>query len=202
MKMGINYIFLLVVIFSSCNQKKILKPEKWLQEIENESNSYRKTIVTGDLIYTFQYKPHEYIAMKEVSSLDILKLTLAERKRKLAKTVWFNIYIKSKHDNINPLKRNASGNGEYEQRLNYFLVNAEKNFSLKYNGVEMQMASYFFENNYGLTPSDAMIIGFYIPDEIPSKELILEYEDKLYDNGILKIKLTTDDLLNIPTLNF
>lgn len=201
MKAVIRYIIFLFFISVSCNQKKELKAADWISFVEKESNGYRKSITTGELTYTFQYKPASYTALKELNATDgDTKVVLKNRAEALKGTVWFNVYIKNKKGNINPLKSNISGLDEYNSRLNYFLMNAGNDFTMRYGGEEMDKIGYSFENNYGLSPADAMVIGFRIPDSIPVKEVVLEYEDKLYKNGILKINISDKILKNIPNL--
>ena len=81
-------------------------------------------------------------------------------------------------------------------------MNAMKDFKLIYGNVEMVTAGYHFENNYGLTPMDVMIIGFAIPDSVPVHEMTLVYNEQVFNNGLIKANFSEDDLLSIPKLDY
>ena len=90
---------------------------------------------------------------------------------------------------------------EYNDRLNYFLIEAGENIRLLYGDKEsMETIAYHFENNYGLTPMDVMVVGFEIPDAVPTEDLVLEYEDKLFNGGIIKVKISKEQIAAIPEI--
>lgn len=190
-------ISLFLVMLAACGQPASLEPRDWVRYVENEDNGFKRTITTKDYTYIFQYKPAELVALKEaISERGTLKKRIAE----LSNTVWFNVSIKSNNSQVNPLKNKVSSMGEYNERLNFYLYSAEKYFSFKYAGMETEKVGYFFENNYGLTPMDVMIIGFKIPDKTPTSDMILEFDDQYNDNRLLKVNIAKNDLLKIPSL--
>jgi len=167
--------------------------------VEAIGNGYHKEVTAGDLIYSVQYKPYEYIAAAEQQWAGDTAV-MHRRSQKLAGTVWFNVGIRSKRGTTNPLKETSSDLNDYNTKLTYFLSGAEQQFRLFYNGEPMPCAGYFFENNYGLSPSDVMVVGFKIPDMVPSGDVILEYEDVLYQSGTIKVKINKgalEELRNI-----
>lgn len=192
-------ISLILFFLASCSQHIPLEPKDWVTFIEDEANGFKRTIITKDFTYIIQYKPAELIALKE-SIKD--RKHLLKRIEELENSVWFNISIKTNSSQVNPLKNNVTGMSMYNERLNFYLYNAEKYFSLRYNGIEVKKIGYFFENNFGLTPMDVMIIGFEIPETKPSKDIVLEFDDVYNGNRLVKVKITENDLLKLPTLKF
>ncbi len=92
---------------------------------------------------------------------------------------------------------------EYNRRIEYFISDASNNFKLLYNNKEeMKTAGYYFENNYGISPYVVIVLGFFIPENYPSKNLQLIYDDVLFSNGIIKVTIDQSDIAAIPNLQF
>ncbi len=200
MKLVVNLLVFLMLLLTSCTRPDELSPTEYARFIEDKSNNLRKEVKVQGLKYIVQYKPIEFVALKEMNSLldtSIYKNRISE----LSGTVWFNIYIQSEESNNNPLKDNVSGLNEYNNRLEYFLKRAASNFNLYYGEQgSMNTVAYHFENNYGLTPMDVIVVGFKIPDSRPNDDIILEYNDMLFDNGPIKVKFTKKQLSEIPEI--
>jgi hypothetical protein len=199
------FIFFSIILFYSCKAtNKKVAPAEYVLFIEDEQNDYKVILEAGAYIYTFQYKPSEYIALKEMEGLNVIDtVKYRNRLHALENTVWFNVYVEAANSNVNPVKNNLGGGmDEYNNRIAYFLNEARNSFTLYYGKDVMPQVGYNFENNYGLTPKDVMVIGFKIPDAQPKDDLTIEYNDKLFKNELLKVKITKSQLLNIPTVIF
>lgn len=186
-------------LLQACRTKTVRTPEELVSWLEDEDNGLRKTVATRTHRYVFQYKPAQYIISKEQRG-DAGK-SPAQRRAELRHAVWFNVFLDAEGSGRNPLKDQVSGLDEYNSRVNYFLADAARNFSLSYNGKQAEPVGYYFENNYGLTPTDVMVVGFKIEDPEPVHDLTVEYNDELYRNGIIKATFTKQDIQKIPTLN-
>lgn len=196
----VTSIFFLTISFISCSRDLKLEGAEYMKYVEDKSNGLKKEVEVNDLKYTFLYRPAEYVAYKEMTNGTDDTSFFRKRVKELKKTVWFNIYIKTE-GNENPLKHNVSGLDEYNRRINYFLTEAGKNISLNYGDKgDMKSVAYHFENNYGLTPMDVIVVGFEIPDDKPIEDIILEYDDKLFNGGPIKIKIDKTNLIDIPKL--
>lgn len=198
----VSRFLLLAILVCGCNSKTDLTPGEYISFMENEKNDFRSTITSGKIRYTFQYKPAEYIAFKESGQSEFNNEKFAKRIDDLAYTAWFNVYIEMEESEVNPIKNQVNSLDEYNQRVVYFLDRAKNSFSLLYGGEEMPLAGYHFENNYGLTPADVIVIGFKIPDSKPEKEIVLEYSDRLFGNELMKNRVSKKQLSNIPSVIF
>lgn len=187
-----------VIGVTACNSRELLTAEEYVRFMERDGNGFRKQVKTGTYNYTFQYKSPEYIMLKEQRGN---QTTVADKRlHQLDSTVWFNVMIHT-GSKINPLKADAGSLGEYNKRMNYFLSDAVRNFKLTYGDQgEMKCIGYLFENNYGLTPMDVMIIGYRIPDKRAAREMQLTYDDELFDYGPVKVTISAEKLTSIPKL--
>ncbi len=198
MKKVINLYILLFIplLFSSC--KKSLKGIDYAGFIKEEKNGLKKTVAIDGWEYTIQYRPYEYILLQEHDEI-------AKRKRKeeLKGTACFTIKIKRADNSISPLRYNLESRDDYDKRLNYFLNGAAKDIKLLYNDVDtLYPVAYEFENNYNLTPEETMLVGFTLPnkDVSPKENMQLSFNDQVFKNGIIKVKIKKEDLNNIPNL--
>lgn len=201
MKKAVSYIMCAAsLLFVACEQQKSVNAKQLVKYVEDRANGFRKDVEVEQLVYTFQFKPVEFIVSKEMHGDISDSVAFNNRRKKMEGTIWFNIGLKGKGTNVNPLKMDVSGLEEYNERLSYFLVEAQRNFKLLYGNEEMQQVDYYFENNYGLTPMDVMIIGYKIPGKVPQKEIQLAYTDGLFNNGIVKATIAAEDLRKYQNL--
>lgn len=178
-----------VMAFQSCDRKAPTSCKDFIKYIE-EQKGFNRKIQVGGWEYNIQYKPAKYMVCK---ANDMTNTPFAINQYK--NTVWFNVKLRRENSNENPLKYGVSNMNEYNSRLNYFLYDAGKNFSMQYGSeTNVPMIGYQFENNFGLTPMDVMVIGFAIPDTIAKEDIILTYDDVIFNNGIIKVKISAEDL--------
>lgn len=185
----------LCIAGQACNRK--LNDQEFLAFAKDFDNNIHKTIVVGEWNYDVQYKPSRLIVINErITNAD----EFIKREKQLSGTVWFNISIKHVKENCNPLKFKVSGTEEYNERLDYFLNAAREEITLDYGNTRLKPTGYLFENNYGLTPNETMVVGFEIPDEAPREDMLLVYNDRLLRNGIIKIMFYKKDTKKISLL--
>lgn len=199
MKISVFHICcLFILLFNSCQRARLeLTPEEYIKYLDNPENGFIKKVTLDDIVYEFHCKTPEYLAVQQ--NLNSANASFINpRIKQLQSTIWFYVYIKSKSGKVNPLKEKVSGLDEYNQRLSYFLDQAKSSFNLSSGGKPMKQVAYHFENNYGLSPFDTMILGYAIEGDY--QEIILEYEDRLFNAGLMKITIEENDLNELPTL--
>lgn len=198
MKKVISFCWLVFVPFFFIGCKKSLKGNEYTGFIKEEKNGLKKTVSIDGWEYTFQYRPYDYILLQEHDERGAKK-----RKNELKGTACFTIKIKRADNSVSPLRYNLETRDEYDRRLNYFLNAAAKDIRLLYNGTDtLYPVAYEFENNYNLTPEETMLLGFTLPnkDELPKEDMQLSFNDQVFKNGIIKVKIKKEDLNNIPNL--
>ncbi len=175
--------------------------QEYVRYIKDEQNGLSKQISVGDWVYMFQYKPVEYILLLENNE----EASAEEngRRKMLNGAVWFNISFRRVDNDISPLRFGISSPEEYEQRLMYFLNNAQKQITLIYGkGDTLSQIGYLFENNFNLTPHETMVVGFDLPgdQQYPTEDMQLCFNDRTFNNGILKVLYKKADVKRIPEL--
>lgn len=189
---GCLFFVLAIVLLASCSS--VSKNETdYTTYFENPQNGLRKQMLVGKQKYDLQLKTPEYIICKEGLAGDAKK----ERLQQLKNTIWFNVKLSSVHEDKGIPEKAQSNNTQ--DKLNYFLMQAESNYALTCNGVELNKIAYHFQNNHGVVPNDVMIIGYKLQGGIDG-DIVLTYQDKLHDNQLLKITIESKDIDNIPKL--
>lgn len=205
MKMVTKYIGLLlcaIALYSCAERSGSMDVNDFMRYVESSSSGYRKDINAGDMSVNIQYKPIEYVVYKEMARSAIDIDSFEARCLELQHTIWFNIGLHIKDAQVNPIKNNVSGIQEYNSRYQYFLTEASKDIKAYYGSDEneIEKIAYHFETNYGLTPMDVIVVGFKIPDSIAKEDIVLVYHDKLYNSGLVKAKISKENLQNQPQL--
>ena len=199
-KLSLVYCFLGIL---SCSRQhpRELRPVDYVRYVESGEGELASTIKSGPWSYRFQYKPADYIALRESDGQHVDPTFIAGRRKTLKKSVWFNMTIRVTGTEIDPLKYNVRNLDEYNSRLNYFLMRAAANLHLTYGAKgAMKQIGYQFENNFSIKPEVTTVVGFSIPDDAPVEPLTIEYDDGLFNAGILKFSIAATSFKAIPKL--
>ncbi|RYD53620.1 MAG: hypothetical protein EOP52_05660 [Sphingobacteriales bacterium] len=106
------------------------------------------------------------------------------------------ITLSSPNPSQDPLRYEVSGLDAYNARVQYFLSGAQQDFDLvAATGAVLPAASYFFENSYNLTPASQFVVGFELPSNTRTKPVTLEYQDQVFNTGLIKFQFIPSDYL-------
>lgn len=190
---------LLLIVFS-CNNS-VLDKKGYVAYLQDEDNGFIHKVELEELAYTFQYRPSELMALQENTGMN--KTQKDMRVKDLEGTLNFVVKIKTIKSNVPPLKYNISSLAEYNSRINYYMSAAQKDFNIRYGDVTLTPTAYSYETNYGLTPEDAIVLQFTLPngEKKIMHDILLSYNDRIFQNGIIKTKFSKTNLNNIPKLN-
>ncbi len=198
MKKGFDIVLILFFILSvaSCNKSSLTRDE-YTKYVENKDNGLKKELDINGWEYVIQYKPVNYLLCKENQSLS------SARAKNLQGTLWFTIQFRYTKANVPALKIDVTSLDEYNQRLNYYLNEAQKDIEIEYGSAILYPISYLFETNYGLTPHETLVLGFSLPqsETTITHDIVLKFHDKIFRNGIIKARINLDDMKKIPQLN-
>lgn len=201
MRKAIKQVLFALITISSASCKKSMESADYMRYVLNNENGLKKTEVVDGWQYIMQYKPHEYIHLSEKMHNQSMS-ELSERLVALKGTAWFNISIKKVDNSYTVLRYGVTSLEEYNNRLNYYLNEANNDISLLYGTDTLKPISYLFENNYNLSPQETMVVGFYLTggDEKPKKRMRLSFVDRILKNGIINAEYSENTLKQIPTL--
>lgn len=192
-----DLIFLLVVFTAlevSCTKQKIQTAD-YLNYIENKSNGLKVSKNIGEIDYTVQYKPLEYILLKENKNEDQQK-----RKEDLQGMQYYTLSYSLVNSRKDILKAGLNAKEDYYERVNYFSFGLQNDIYLVDGRDTMDCKLFNYVRSYGLSPKADFIMAFETnKDQTPHDKLIV-IEDKIYGGGIIKLKIEKDDINNVPEL--
>lgn len=200
MKAGNNFLCLIAVVFLfSCakNKKMELPIDDFVKAINNkEVGLFSKTI--GEVKYTIQYKPADYMVLQETKNRTITKSELTELRKEYENFEYYTLEIAIKDFQDEVLKYNLHSQEEYGERLNYYAFHFQENIWLAQGEDTLTNVNYHFERNYGLAPNVKFLLAFSKADDTKSRTFICN--EKYLGSGIVKINIAPEDLKEIPKL--
>lgn len=190
MKKGISLVVIAGYLLTACNTNfsNTADAKKF---IEDKDNGLRKEIRVDRIVYCYQYKPTDYMMANEAGDED--PAAQEQRKKDLDQMWWFNVELSVADFNQSPLRYQLTSMEEYQQRQDYMLNYAPRDFALIADADTLHPASYWFENNQNLTPHETVVLAFEKPKQIP-EEVQLVFNDQLFRNGMIKATFETKKL--------
>lgn len=191
------YVFTSFVVYSfvltGCGVKS---PSDYIKYVEGESSGYKVERSVDMWHYKVQYKPAEYIYLLENKNDSMSAEGLKKRVGELQKWRFFNVYVSNDSIKAAPIRLMCSNMNQYNSMLNFYLNNNRSNFFLNINSRKVPATVYNYENSYNLAPYDVFVIGFEVGlTPITSDDkIVLEYNDEVLKNGIVKFMFSGDVL--------
>lgn len=193
-KLSILYLGVSLLVFISCAKEK-LEATDYIKYVESESNGLRVVKKIGDVNYALQYKPMNYVLVKESNS--------NTSDKGIADTDGMQYYTLSyslSNSNADILKSNIGSTGEYYERVNYLSYGLQNDVYLLEGSDTLKCRLFNFVRSYGLSPRADFIMAFDESKKHSANDKLVVVEDKVYGGGIIKFKITKSDIANIPEL--
>ncbi|MCK6648972.1 MAG: hypothetical protein L6Q66_04905 [Bacteroidia bacterium] len=168
-----------------------LDRNEYISYIENVDNGLNVIKTVGEINYSIQYKPEDYIMIKERSYGN--KVLIENN------MYYFTLRLALSDKSKDILKYNISSPSEYYQRVNYYSFGFQDDILL-FSGMDTLECSLFqYVPSYGLSPSADFVLGF---EKVGESENDLQFvlDDKIFGAGIVKLVVRDKDIKNIPLL--
>ncbi|MFT4800246.1 MAG: hypothetical protein ACI93N_000004 [Flavobacteriaceae bacterium] len=191
------YLLLLLLGFSSCQQKSLSIPDyiNWVKSAESNMSVSKKI---GDYSFTLQYLPIKYRALQEVDNLQSVTKNQLDSITDIYKNQeFFILRISNANETKNMLKTNLFSHEEYQERVQYFSFGLQSDLSLITTEL-LACTTIHFERSYGLSPYDTFLISFPSTLEKTDKQFV--YNDRILGTGPVKFTITKENIDNIPKL--
>ncbi|PZF74798.1 hypothetical protein DN068_00960 [Taibaiella soli] len=175
-------------------------PAGFIRYMEDPANGCCRTVETNAMIYKIQLATPQYMACRELinktGSIDaeLWKKRLAE----LDGTVFFIVKMARKNKENTTEGTSMTDQEHAAQMEAYYGQLAAADFSLIQNGSELQKLAYHFENNYGLSPENTIIIGFSVKNV--QKDLSLTFNDRYTHTPAIKAEFSQSTISQLPNI--
>lgn len=154
------------------------------------------TVETGAYTYKIKLVPAAYFALQQANGDGgINKTAFQKRLQQVEGNTYFIMQIQ--HANA------ASATPEEKTKaISYYELYAAKQFSLSDGTHTLQPAYVHFEDSYGMSPYDKLLICFNYPLKDMNGSLNLSYNDILLGNPDIHVSFSKKDIDNSPVLKF
>ncbi len=185
--------------FADKSRKKLPVGEyvNWVHDKENGLKLERNM---GQYKFSLQYKPSDYMALKETGDFNMSQNILDEKSKNYDDYYFFTFTIADTIGREEILKSNIRQEGDYFRRIEYFSFGMQKDLFLIEGRDTVPCIMYNYERVYGLAPEANFTIGFAKKKKYRHLDHVFVFEDKEFGLGIIKMKLKADQLRYVPSL--
>ena len=195
MRKAVN--ILCIVMLSACNRRASLSPTAYIRNMETKE--FKKEIEIGKTEYIFQLATPEYMAIKEATGSNGIIKTDAIKRRVEDMKGYIFLLIRINKKPVSSLQSTSNDAAITEQKVMYY-QSAQQDISLVDGGSTYKPVVYQFENNYGLSPYNTIIVGFEHKEPIRN-EIQFVFNDRFEHNPLIKASFSEQALTILPTLS-
>lgn len=174
--------------------------EQFLKAYTDKLDSFRKTVVSGDVHYTLTFVPNELrliqLFKKEFITEEEFKSSLKAGKND---ALQFELSIEIPNNGMQEFLRFESDSLDYSQRVEYFAFGFEKDIHVQYDrGTFQRLQGYTFERNFGASPKGKIIIE--VPNSSKADKLTFQLFDRAYTQEKIDLSFEFKDIKSLPKL--
>lgn len=185
-------------------KKRKLVPSAYMAWVENAQNGLIAQTTQGELDFIFQYRPLDYIILKEArgSNENLTKKIVKQRKQELEGLEYYTFFIALHNGKKDVVKTLSKGEVEYDKMIRYFAGDLQQDLRLVAGSDTVNCKLFHFERTYGITSYAQFVIGFEPSAFLKDADRTLFFDsDKLTTAPIL-LTIKKEDINNIPEVNF
>lgn len=173
----------------------------YLTYVQNPVNGLCISKEIGEITYTLQYKPLEYLVILEKQKDSIGRKELENRMSELKDMQYYTLKIEAKNHQRELLKYKLSSDEQYYERIRYFSFDMQRDLSLKENKDSIPCSLFHFERTYGIVPYASFVLGFLNPFPTDNNgSIYFTFYDQVFDGGKINFKLLKSDIQRVPKL--
>lgn len=175
-----------------------LKPSELIHWVENQENGLTQSKAINEFIFEAQYKPVDYVVSLEARKDDVTENEYQQLKSELDGLQYIDLTIGTNAGQGNALSGGIQNEDEYYQRLDYFVTYANQDIYLIQGQDTLWPQLYHFERNYGLAPSNTLLLGFEKGNSEEDRNLIID--DQVLGVGRVKFLFEKENINSTPNL--
>ena len=198
----IKYILILLVAFIVNSCGKGVDVNSYGSYVNNPENGLIQTINCGNITYTSEYKPSDYLAISEIKkhNQDVTEINFKKALEEQGNTETFYLKIKSSGQ-ADFLKDGLKNKEDYYLRLNYYNSEINEDITLIKGTDTLSCLYTYFQRNYGLGNESTLIIGFEDKKgSTTAEDLKLTINERSLGCGYLNFSIKKEDLIKIPQI--
>src|ERR1035437_2351097 len=178
------------------DETKLLAPDEFVRWVKDEDHGLKKEKKIGDIVFSAQYKPVEYVICMEERSTHISDSVVKRKKSELGDMLYLDFKIALEKGEGELLKYKLSSMAEYGDRVNYFSFKMQNDIFLVDGNDTISCTLFHFERAYDAVPYSTFVLGFPNNNKAGNKTLI--YHDNIFKKGIIKLEFENNNLKAVP----
>lgn len=195
------FLLMLLVIISSCSNKKFDTAEEIFAYIADEENGYKYTKDINGVSYTLQYRPTDLLVQQELGD-SLSEKKVKQLREKYNKYLYFNLSMSLNGQEL--LSNVVRDKAQFGQMVNDLAFNMDQKVHLYTPEKDtLAMTDFVYPRMYGMTNATTILIVYPRDKQFLNEdELNFTIEDLGLNTGEVKFKINTQPLKNEPQLNF
>ncbi len=176
--------------------KKFEKPEQLVAFINNTENGFIKSKTLDQITYYGVLKPVDFLlAQKRLSeNNDTLQ------KEDFEDLQYFDLRIKINDFTKEFIKYDLESPQQYRDRIDYCAFGMQHDIKLIDGKDTLNCVLFHFERGFDVIPYGHFILGFENQKNIMVNTKTLMFNDRLFNNGIIKFSFAPELMVNEPAL--
>jgi hypothetical protein len=174
-----------------------LTPVNYMTWVENKENGLKVEKTISDVTYTLQYKPLEYVALLDLKKEQVSKPELEKKMDEYNSMQYFTFQI-SADTQQELLKKDVKGADDYNNRINYFSFEMQKDLKLIEGTDTLNCELFHFERVYGVAPYARFVLGFAATKTTTDKTLF--YDEKIFGSGKIYLTIQAKNNNQLPVV--
>ena len=199
LKISCTLLLMTILQVKNCStgEKQLLDAAQYIAWVENPDNGLFVTKQMNDIVYSLQYKPHQYEAMLQEKR----PMSDAEMKSEvdsLSDMQYYTFRIGTL-TGADVQRYNLADDNEYYARLEYFALQMEKDIQLIDGQDTLPCLLFHFERTYGIDPRATFVLAFDAKKKSSGNKTLM-YTDRAFGSGPVLLTINASDLAEIPEL--
>ena len=150
------------------------------------------------MIYSLQYKPHEYVVALENINQPVNAEQRKNRIEEIKDMDYFTLRISAQNFSQELLRYKLTDANEYYKRLEYFMSGMQRDIYIKCGQDSLSCTLYHFERTFGIAPYVSVSLGFERTDSEANRVFV--FLDKVFGGGKVQIGLNGKIFKKYPEL--
>lgn len=176
-----------------------LSPRDYKAYVTNPDNGLVKTKHIDKVDYIVTYKPHELIVVMENED-GIDTATYTNTIGEIQGLQYYNFKLKIDDKAKDILKAGVSSVNDYYKRVEYFTSLMQNDIWLIQGKDTLPCRIFHYERNYSAAPYSDFSLAFDGTDGNATVDRTIVFNDHVFNNGLIKLTISGDDIKKIPAL--
>jgi hypothetical protein len=180
-----------------------LPPIDYIKWVKDPANGLDVSKKIGDVIYSIQYEPAEYIVANMKKDTLLNSTVMRKEISNYQGMEYYIIQLKNAKSNTDILTLDLASKEEYYSREGYFSFDFQNDIYLVKGEETIPCTMFNYVPTYGISPHIDFLVAFVDKKDESnnaSEDRTIVIEDKIFNNGTIKLQVKKENINKIPAL--